>query len=333
VKLSLLRLYGLLVFCCVSFSFAGDYEEMLAELGKSFRNNADPYVGEYENKDPLTRFPTLIEKRDNLWMIDNFRNSKVGVRKGQLTEDGKRAEKTTMDIQWTSALIDVNKVKKVSFVMTMFNTKIGPKTVETGHAQMCFEFADGGVMTPEGPIDSLVNSYEGFRDQGTIFNPIKGMFGAYESIFVMGSFPDVLMKALTIFNGLRIYELNLDHEQMVTLLKNTLQKSTDLDALGKVKYHTTRSSCVTNQINLLNSVLPEEQHIKEYHTVFGIKLLKTLGSMLPSKIKHTLKKKGLIKSELSETNRSGILAIYDQVVTKLKNKQDQNRIFQELYQD
>jgi hypothetical protein len=313
-------------------AFCGDYEEMLSKLGDAYKNGADPYVEQYVKKDPLTRFPELIERRDNLWLIDNYRNSVVGVRKGQVKEDGKKAKKTTMDIKWTSALIDVNKVKKVSFVMTMFNTKIGPKTVETGHAQMCFEFEEGGVMTPNGPIDSIVNSYEGFRDQGTIFNPIKGMFGAYESIFILGSFPDVLMKAVTIFNGLRIYELDLSKEQMVTLLENTLDKSTDLDALGKVKYHTTRSSCVTNQINLLNSVLNEDQHIKEYHTVFGMKLLKTLGSMLPSKIKKTLRKKGLIKSEVTENNRDGILAIYDSVRKEIEQNQKQSRVFSQLYE-
>ncbi|PCJ19578.1 MAG: hypothetical protein COB02_07480 [Candidatus Cloacimonadota bacterium] len=311
--------------------FANSYSTMQSKLGESFRNSADPYADEYIKKDPLTRFPALQSQNENLWMFDNFRNSTLKCRKGDILENGEKCKKAKMKISWTSALVDINKVKKVSLVMTTFNTKIGPIKMQTGHAQMLFEFESGGVMTPEGPVDSLVNSYEGYRDKGTIFNPIKGMRDAYDSIMVLGTFSDVMLKALTIFNGIQIYELNFTKEQMKIALTNTLAISTNREKLAKKKYHTTRNSCVTNQVEIINSALPEEKRIKEWHTFLGARTFRTLYSILPGKIPKTLRKAGLMKSEISRVGRERMLEYYDEYQKTKNVKLQQYRVFNSLY--
>ncbi|MCO4781700.1 MAG: DUF4105 domain-containing protein [Candidatus Cloacimonetes bacterium] len=323
---------GLASVLSISNAIASDYSTLRNDLGKSFRNGGDPYIQEYIKKDPLTRYPELQNQSDNLWMFDNFRSSTLKCRKGDVLADGEKCKKAKMKINWTSALVDVEKVKKVSLVMTTFNTKIGPVKMQTGHAQMLFEFETGGVMTPEGPVDSLVNSYEGYRDKGTIFNPVKGMMKSYDSIMVLGSLSDVMLKAITIFNGIQVYELNMNKDEMKLALQNTLTISTNREELTKEKYHTTRNSCVTNQIKIINSALTEERKIKEWHSLFGVRTFRTLYSILPGKIPKTLRKAGLMKNEISRIGRERMLEFYDEYQAQKEIKMQKFSVFNELYQ-
>ena len=332
MKLSRLILsLGLMSTFATSGVFANSYTTMQSELGQSFRGQNDPYAAEYIKKDPLTRYPELKNQNENLWMFDNFRNSSLKCRKGDVLPDGEVCKKAKMTISWTSALVDVKKVRKISLVMTTFNTKIGPIKMQTGHSQMLFEFESGGVMTPEGPVDSLVNSYEGYRDKGTAFNPVKGMMDTYDSIMVVGTFSDVMLKAITIFNGIQVYELDFTQEEMEIALKNTLALATNREELTKKKYHTTRNSCVTNQIEIINSALDEDRKIREWHTIFGMRTFRTLYSILPGKIPKTLRKAGLMKNETSRVGRKRMLEYYDEYQTSKLSRLQKYKVFSQLY--
>lgn len=322
---------GLASVLSIGSVIANDYNTLRNDLGKSFRDGGDPYIQEYIKKDPLTRYPELQDQNENLWMFDNFRSSTLKCRKGEGLPDGETCKKAKMKINWTSALVNVDKVKKVSLVMTTFNTKIGPVKMQTGHAQMLFEFESGGVMTPEGPVDSLVNSYEGYRDKGTIFNPVKGMMNSYDSIMVLGSFTDVMLKAITIFNGLQVYELDMSRDEMKLALQNTLSISTNREELTKEKYHTTRNSCVTNQIKIINSALSEDRKIKEWHSLFGMRTFRTLYSILPGKIPKTLRKAGLMKNEISRVGRERMLEFYDEYQANKSVRMQKFNVFNKLY--
>ena len=307
-------------------------DQLLQSLGANFRDGNDPYAEEYAKKDPLTRFPELQYRDDRYWVFDNYRATRLVGKKGETLEDGTSRKKNEVEIRWTSAIVDTHKLKKVYWIMTTFNTKIGPLKVKTGHAQLYFEFEDGGVRTPMGNFNSLVNSYEGFRDKGTIFNPTRGMMNSYESIFVMGSFEDVCLKALMVFNGVDIYELDLSREEAKTVLLKSLAISNDREYLATKKYHTTRNSCVTNQVRLINSGLAKERRIKEWHKFLGFRLFRTLGSILPSQIPRTLKKSKLMKSEAHFTGRKNIVQLYEHS-TKSGGYPSGDTKFQELYSD
>ncbi len=305
------------------------YEALRQELGQAYANNQDPYAAEYATKDPLPRFPVLKYKDDRYIMVDNFRVSSLGGRKGEKDANGEVLKTHQVDIRFTSALIDITKLKKASMVMTTFNTKVGPIKFQTGHCQMLFEFENGGVITPEGEVNTLVDSYEAFRDKGTIFNPLLGMFDKYESIFVLGSWSDVILKALKIFNGVDVYDLELNSDEMQKLLVGTLALATNRELLSTVKYHTTRNSCVTNQVRLLNSALPIDRRIQEWHSLFGWKFMRTFSSILPSKVPNTLKKLGLSKKESHFIGKDNILKLYDAALLPHKKTQ----IFEELYSE
>ena len=309
------------------------YEELLGNLGEAYAGGQDPYASEYTKKDPLVRFVELKYRDDRYWVIDNFRVSHLVGRKGEKDTSGGEIKSHQVDIRWTSALVDLEKLKGVTWVMTTFNTKVGPLKMQTGHAQLYFEFEDGGVVTPYGEVNSIVNSYEGYRDAGTIFNPVFGMMDKYDSIFVMGSFSDVTLKALKVFNGVDLYQLRLSPEEARRILVNSLALATDREELARRKYHTTRNSCVTNQVRLINSAIPEERRIQEWHAIFGKRVFRTLGSIFPSQIPTTLRKTGLMTSEVHYTGRDRILELYDRAVAKKAFMGDVKRryIFSELY--
>jgi|GEM_PF-714788 hypothetical protein len=306
-------------------------QQLRASLGMSYRDGNDPYAKEYAKKDPLTRFPALQYRDDQYWVIDNYRATRLTGERGELLEDGSKREKNEVEIRWTSALIDLDKLKNVYWVMTTFNTRVGPIKFKTGHAQLYFEFEDGGVQTPMGNFDSLVNSYEGFRDAGTIFNPLVGMLGKYESIFVMGSFEDITLKALMVFNGVDLYHLDIKGDELKTLLINSLAQATDREHLKTKKYHTTRNSCVTNQVRLMNSCLPEKRRIKEWHTFLGFRTIRTLGSILPSQIPKTLRKTKLMLSEEHYIGRTKIAELYKKGAKRIEMQHQQTQKFELLY--
>jgi len=307
-------------------------EQLRGALGEAYRGGEDPYAHEYVKKDPLTRFPELKYRDDRYWVMDNYRATRLVGEKGDILEDGSERKKNEVEIRWTSALIDLDKVKNVYWMMTTFNTKIGPIRIKTGHAQLYFEFENGGVQTPFGNFDSLVNSYEGYRDKGTIFNPVKGMLGQYDSIFVMGSFEDVTLKALMVFNGVDIYHLDMDRSEVRQLLINSLAQATDREELSRKKYNTTRNSCVTNQVRLINSALPEERRIKEWHTLLGFRVFRTLGSILPSQIPRTLRKHNLMLSEEHYIGRTKIAELYKKGEKRIALQREQTQKFELLYE-
>ncbi|MBW7876832.1 MAG: DUF4105 domain-containing protein [Candidatus Cloacimonetes bacterium] len=309
-------------------------EELLQSLGEAYRDGKDPYAKEYTKKDPLVRFVELKYRDDRHWMIDNFRMTQLVARKGEVGSDGEEVKTHQVEIRWTSALIDMSKLKGATWVMTTFNTKVGPIKMQTGHAQLFFEFEPGGVVTPFGEANSIVNSYEGYRDAGTVFNPLLGMMDKYDSIFVMGSFSDVTLKALKVFNGVDLYDLKLSAEEASKILLNSLALATDREELARRKYHTTRNSCVTNQVRLINSGVGADRRIKEWHTLFGKRVMRTLGSIFPSQIPKTLKKSGLMLAETHYTGRDRILELYDKTVQNQPFRAPaQVRIFSALYSE
>ena len=100
-------------------------------------------------------------------------------------------------------------------------------------------------------------------------------------------------------------------------------------------YHTTRNSCITNQITLLNEVLEEERKIDEYHALFGWKVMRTLQSFLPRKILKTFRKHNLVANELLLSCPEGVLQYLEREFPHDSEvlSDDRNRVFDKLYSD
>lgn len=189
------------------------------------------------------------------------------------TEDGKihmgnvrwgfkeAEEKEKWDPLFKEVSVDPSKVKDVYFVVKPFS----PEWI-AGHTLAYFEFEEGhGVQTSDGETQNgLVVSFEARLKEGQTYNPVHGMKkDEYKSVYQLGSWKDVVQKTCR-REGRKLirYKLNLTPDQKKEFLKNSIDES--LKDLSNESYHTTRNSCYSNQLKLLNSVLPEEQQIKEW---------------------------------------------------------------------
>ena len=296
------------------------YQKIKAILGSSFQNGVDPYSEEYQDKHPALRHIELKEHIGNLWLIDNFRN-------GYAESD---PEQTPI---WTSAMIDTSKVLGAKMMINTFTVKVGFVNVKAGHAQMLFEFEDGGVELPNQKINTLVNSFEAFRGKGVKYGLVKGIQDAYDSVYVMSTYEDAIQKARTSYEDVTLFELNLSREQVKQLLINSIITAADKAGLIDTPYHTTRNSCVTNQIKLVNTVVDPEQRIKEWHKVFGLKVIRTFGSILPGSVGKTLKKFELVRDEVAYSSKEAIEEHYQELTRQQTSLSRKISIFTALYDE
>ncbi|PCJ21568.1 MAG: hypothetical protein COB02_02935 [Candidatus Cloacimonadota bacterium] len=306
-----------------------EWHSVYSQLKQSDLSKVDPYVEEYKGIDPLVRYPIKKRSAGSVYLMDNLRVSRMieeGISKKNKIKYGR-------EIKWTSAMIDVSKLKRVSVVLTKSQINLGIIKPKTGHAQMLFEFEHGGVVTNEGFIDTLVISYEGKRRDDQPFNPAVGLFRVYPSIFVMGTFEDLLVKVNSFFNGMEIYDLELSEKQKRDLLENYLTAAFDTETLKKERYHTTRNSCVTNMFKLLNTVLPKERKVKEWYQAFGLYPARTLGSILPERMEGTLRKLDMVSMTTDIFGKEKIREYYFGLVEVQKRYSKSTRIFNLMYEN
>ncbi|MCO4781064.1 MAG: DUF4105 domain-containing protein [Candidatus Cloacimonetes bacterium] len=292
----------LLLMFSVSFIQANEvYNSMLQKLGVNFTNGQDPYIDQYKNTDELVRFPELIQQSGDYWLIDNYREMRWSK---EVPKNGLKYKfYKNISPKWTSALIDVSKLKSVR--LYILNFRIGFKSVSfpVGHVQLMYEFEDGGVVTPAGSVNNLVHSFEAYLDYAQDWNPITGIKDEYESVILLGSYKDSIAKALTRFDEIKTYQLQLSPSQKKELLANSLKLAVDKEQLSKKYYHTTRNSCATNQITLLNQILPQNKKIQEWSHIFGKRLFRTFGTILPNRVSKKLKRKSLIVKDSKQFHK------------------------------
>lgn len=164
---------------------------------------------------------------------------------------------------YTEAVVDPRKVKDVWLAVEPF----APKIV-AGHSLVLFEFEqDSPVRNSRGETDpALVVSAEALRPPGTSYDLLKGMGKNFGVVYQVGTLADQLQKvSRQQGHDLLLHRLALSPEQKESLLRNALDQSTR-DRTGEW-YHTLLNSCFTAQVELLNSVVPEEQKIRRFTTL------------------------------------------------------------------
>lgn len=297
-------LFSLLSILCLTTPLLAQssYSDLLARLGENYANGEDPYKEEYVGKWPGQRYPELLAWEGDYVLFDNFR---VG---------NDETDKQSMRGLWTSALIDLSKLKKVSFVMCRFPLKVGPISYPNGgHGELMYEFERGGVKTPHGEIGGFDTPFGAFRRDDQNFDPVKGMGRVYKSIFTFYARNARMSQVSKIYDAIEFFELDLSKEQMKTLLINTLKEAFEKERLQSEYYNTVRNSCLTNQIRLLNQVVPKKQRIRERFSLSGI---------LPKYLADSLRDKGLVRRERQLSCPDGVTDYINQnysedvVVTK-----------------
>jgi len=212
---------------------------LLSPYLAAYPGGADPYAAEYADVHEALRYPVMKSWQGDEVVFDNFRVGHV---------DG-----GTFEPQWTTATVDLSKIRQVSFMLCVFD--IGP--IPAGHGQMVFEFDGGGCRTEDGgDPQGLVASFEAYRGLGQPYSALKGLGKTYRSIWVLDSFRDAVAKAEGSYTSVEFFTLRLPPEMRRALLENYLRRAFDRRTLENTWYDTVTNSCLTSQFDVLGEVLP-----------------------------------------------------------------------------
>jgi hypothetical protein len=166
--------------------------------------------------------------------------------------------------QWSAvfgdAAVNPKDVKDAYLVVEPF-----PPEWIAAHAFMYFELKDDAkIKSADGrESNGLVVSMEAALKPGQKYSLLDGFKKSFGSIYQVGSWEDVVQKSCRGANHRLIrHKLNLRQDQKEELLKNSLNEAFK-DRTGEF-YHTTRNSCFSNQIRILNTALDENQKLHRW---------------------------------------------------------------------
>lgn len=276
-------------------------------LVKLLRNQpvdlTEKYADEYLAFNPMIRYPQLIEKSQNWWYFENFRNGILVSKQSDLSR-----------ARWTSAVVDTSKVKRAALLFGKFRNT----SLNLGHLFSLFEFAENAVHLPqEKSLNHLVISFEAMRARGEKYSMWDGAWSRYGACFVVGSFADVLQKAALFYAGMEIYYLDLNATQLKFFLEKSLMDSMNISELKQERYNTIKNSCVTRQFDLLNSVLEPESRLKTWWNFLNRSTMRTWQSFWPGHTRQSLMQMGVFKSQEIMSDRVSI----ENRLTTLNNTQ------------
>jgi len=221
----------------------------------------------------------MIGKSGDKFTVSNFR---WGFKEEGVSESWKP--------QFANTEIDTSKVKNVYLTLQPF----APEVV-AAHGLLVFEMeGDEAIKGENGEKDfGLALSVEARSPEGEAYNLLKGLKKTFGQVYQLGSLSDQMQKVgRKRGHKLVLHRLDIDSKQKKALLQNSLDAATE-DRLGEW-YHLLTNSCITADIDLINSVVPDSQQMARWSKIFKFSRPAT---MLPVVAGATLKKKGLLADE------------------------------------
>ncbi len=198
------------------------------------------------------------------------------------------------DIDWEPIFkevsVDPEKVKSVYLVIEPF----APEWI-AGHALSYFEFEDDGPVTASDgkTAKGLVLSIEARLKEGESYNLIDGMKDKFLNVYQLGTWEDTIQKCSRRRGHKLIkYKLNFTEAEKKEFLKKSLEKA--FQSHDKDYYNTLNNSCYSNQVGLINSILPKERRINEWIIP---KLMRNPGTNIPNTAGFALGATGIINNE------------------------------------
>ncbi|MBU1107471.1 MAG: DUF4105 domain-containing protein [Candidatus Riflebacteria bacterium] len=231
----------------------------------------------------IVRYAHLINKTENSYTIEN-------IRWGIKSHNPKTITVEERDYFWKKATIRTDMVDQVYYVVKPFFPKI-----IAGHGYTLMTFKAGGFVGPDNSHpEGLAISYEIFKDQGMTLKDIdfvrKGTHDFYGIGAVMAIWEDYVAVDCELNNReLTVYRINFSPEQKSLFAKLIIEDA--LKDRRKEFYHTIRNSCVTNQVRVINEVIPEADRIK---TNIGHSKILNPAGFVPRKIAQNYAKKGIM---------------------------------------
>lgn len=224
------------------------YVKLRRRLEDFISENHDHYHSEYSNSSGKTRYPVLREQEKDYLLIDNLKF---------------HISRQNGNISWSSALIDLDKIKSAVMVKNRFLIRAGEMELMLGHLQILYKFEPGGVLTRFGQVGGLYISYDIHFKDGEKYDPlIKGMTNQYKTVLQIGTQRQLFLDKLE-SAGLELIHLDLSAEQAQDLFKTSLEHAIRKEEISQNRYHTLRNSCITYQFDLLSETLGKRIHT--YH--------------------------------------------------------------------
>ena len=197
----------------------------------------------------LRRHFALSPSNDRSWVNDNQRLPTAEFRGDIVTMRNVRDFnwRTTRDFdeRWIDVEVNLSEVTKIWFILEYFE----PDRREMAHTILSYEFADG---------TRLACSIEVRRKEGVSYHPVKGLFRAYELIYVWGTERDVIgvrsrcrrRSRTHLFEGVVLGPGN-ERRMFESYLRRTNKLSVEPEW-----YNTITNTCTTNIVGHVNEVYP-----------------------------------------------------------------------------
>jgi hypothetical protein len=189
---------------------------------------------------------------------------------------------------YTSVVVDPEKVKAAYFCMKPF----APKFV-AGHAAIFLEFDEGGFKNLDGATTpGFVLSYEAYLRVTQSYDLIGGQFSdKFRIVYVGSTWRDFLIRSVQ-FNKsvVKRWKLKLSREELRALAK-AVGRTVMADHSDET-YNTTRRSCVTAALRLVNDAVPTKRRMSEK---WLLGLVQNPGWALPVLADNALRFHGLVE--------------------------------------
>ena len=244
----------------------------------------------------LVAIDPSVARAETPWSPDQRPATLVGCAKdGALAIDGVRwgfdnPADHRHTSRWRTVNVDPRAVTDVVFVIKPF----APEWL-AAHALLCFRFDPRKpVTTSSGETTTgLVLSVEAHLHEGQPFSLLGGFAGQFGIVYQLSSWEDYVARSSIADQSLLPYVLALDPDQKRRLLERAMEEAVR-SRPGEL-YNTTRRSCTTELVDLLNDVLPEKQRLRQY-LIPGV--LKDPATSLPRTMDRLLRSHGLIREAL-----------------------------------
>ena len=222
-----------------------EYVRLRRKLNELISDDHDHYAEQYEYSDGRTRYPVLREKDGNFLLVDNLKF---------------HVSHKTGKTSWSSALVDLSKLKSAMMVKNRFLIRAGELDVMLGHVQILYQFEPGGVLTRFGQVGGLYVSFDIHFKEGQTYDPIvKGLTNQYQTILQMGTQRQLFLDKLD-SAGLELVHLNLDSNEVRDLFEISLEHAFRKKELIQRPYNTLHNSCITYQFDLISELLGKRIH-------------------------------------------------------------------------
>lgn len=161
--------------------------------------------------------------------------------------------------KWRTVKVDPRGAVRAYFALKLF----APEWL-AAHGLIIYKFdADRPVVTEHGETSKGFSvSVEAYLKEGQKYDLLKGMKKSWPNVWQLSSLEDYIQHCALSGQRMLLYELELTPEQVRKMLVLSLEESFK-DHIQDY-YHTLSNSCFTNQIKMINAVIPEKRRIRDY---------------------------------------------------------------------